>query len=243
MRPALRATRVPPIAAVREGATLPPGRFARWRAARLRRAGVWSASGSSRRAVRRRAVDGRRSCSRWVSGPLRLPRGRVLQLAAGRAALPRAGRSCREDRRRTRCACSRELDAQPAAHRVDGGRANDRPGARHAGRHAGPVHPEVVLRRGGQDLGDGLRRLGEGQFLAYTGSVYGALRTCQASRRSSASESATPASSAASSHSPRSTPGQARCSSWDGRRARRRCWTTSERTEPSPTRTTPRRII
>ena len=31
LRPALRATRVPPIAAVREGATLPPGRFARWR--------------------------------------------------------------------------------------------------------------------------------------------------------------------------------------------------------------------
>ena len=29
--PAVRATRVPPIAAVREGATLPPGRFARWR--------------------------------------------------------------------------------------------------------------------------------------------------------------------------------------------------------------------
>jgi putative ABC transport system permease protein len=31
VRPALRATRVPPIAAVREGATLPPGRFARYR--------------------------------------------------------------------------------------------------------------------------------------------------------------------------------------------------------------------
>jgi putative ABC transport system permease protein len=31
LRPALRATRVPPIAAVREGATLPPGRFARFR--------------------------------------------------------------------------------------------------------------------------------------------------------------------------------------------------------------------
>jgi putative ABC transport system permease protein len=31
LRPAMRATRVPPIAAVREGATLPPGRFARWR--------------------------------------------------------------------------------------------------------------------------------------------------------------------------------------------------------------------
>src|SRR5215208_5222951 len=31
IRPALRATRVPPIAAVREGASLPPGRFARYR--------------------------------------------------------------------------------------------------------------------------------------------------------------------------------------------------------------------
>ena len=34
LRPALRATRVPPIAAVREGATLPPGRFARFRPGR-----------------------------------------------------------------------------------------------------------------------------------------------------------------------------------------------------------------
>jgi putative ABC transport system permease protein len=32
LRPALRATRVPPLAAVREGVKLPPGRFARWRA-------------------------------------------------------------------------------------------------------------------------------------------------------------------------------------------------------------------
>jgi putative ABC transport system permease protein len=31
LRPAIRATRVPPIAAVREGASLPPGRFARFR--------------------------------------------------------------------------------------------------------------------------------------------------------------------------------------------------------------------
>ena len=31
LRPATRATRVPPIAAVREGSTLPPGRFARYR--------------------------------------------------------------------------------------------------------------------------------------------------------------------------------------------------------------------
>jgi putative ABC transport system permease protein len=31
LRPAVRATRVPPVAAVREGATIPPGRFARFR--------------------------------------------------------------------------------------------------------------------------------------------------------------------------------------------------------------------
>ena len=33
LRPAIRATRVPPIAAVREGATLPESRFARFRTA------------------------------------------------------------------------------------------------------------------------------------------------------------------------------------------------------------------
>jgi len=33
LRPAMRATRVEPIAAVREGATLPEGRFARYRTA------------------------------------------------------------------------------------------------------------------------------------------------------------------------------------------------------------------
>ncbi len=33
LRPAIRATRVPPVAAVREGATLPPGRFERFRGA------------------------------------------------------------------------------------------------------------------------------------------------------------------------------------------------------------------
>jgi putative ABC transport system permease protein len=33
LRPAIRATRVPPIAAVREGSTIPPGRFARYRPA------------------------------------------------------------------------------------------------------------------------------------------------------------------------------------------------------------------
>jgi putative ABC transport system permease protein len=57
VRPARRATRVPPIAAVREGATLPPGRFARFRpvgSASLAvlgflslAYGIWGASGTS----------------------------------------------------------------------------------------------------------------------------------------------------------------------------------------------------
>ena len=51
LRPALRATRVPPIAAVREGSILPPSRFARFglagRARPLRRGGRWSATAPS----------------------------------------------------------------------------------------------------------------------------------------------------------------------------------------------------
>ena len=65
LRPALRATRVPPIAAVREGATLPESRFARFRTpgslcdhgARLRRARL--------RPLRERPRDDRRS-SLWM---------------------------------------------------------------------------------------------------------------------------------------------------------------------------------
>ena len=67
LRPALRATRVPPIAAVREGATLPVGRFARFRTlgcgahhgARLRRARL--------RPVQAGPRHDRRPASRWAS--------------------------------------------------------------------------------------------------------------------------------------------------------------------------------
>ena len=90
LRPAIRATRVPPIAAVREGATLPESRFARFRTVgslglagpRLRRARV--------RAVRKRprydadaALDGHRGASD-------LHRRRALLRAARAAARERA---------------------------------------------------------------------------------------------------------------------------------------------------------
>ena len=54
LRPALRATRVPPIAAVREGATLPPGRFARFRTPCR-----GAADGARLRAARPRALRAR----------------------------------------------------------------------------------------------------------------------------------------------------------------------------------------
>ena len=67
LRPAIRATRVPPIAAVREGATLPESRFARFRTpgsllltgARVRRALL--------RAVRQRSRHDAGARSRWAS--------------------------------------------------------------------------------------------------------------------------------------------------------------------------------
>ena len=67
LRPAIRATRVPPIAAVREGATLPESRFARFRtvgslALTRRSASPRSPTGCSA------ATSARpRSCSGWAS--------------------------------------------------------------------------------------------------------------------------------------------------------------------------------
>ena len=68
LRPAIRATRVPPIAAVREGATLPESRFARFRTV--------GSLGADRARLRARSPTGcseatsarPRSCSGWASG-------------------------------------------------------------------------------------------------------------------------------------------------------------------------------
>ena len=67
LRPAVRATRVPPIAAVREGATLPPGRFARFRPMGPR---CWRVSGSSRSRTRCSPAGSapRRFCSSCSAG-------------------------------------------------------------------------------------------------------------------------------------------------------------------------------
>ena len=139
LRPALRATRVPPIAAVREGATLPPGRFARYRGI----GAALTASPASRRsptASSATASARSRSSSGWASGAAHVPRRRALLVAARPSARQRARLARGADRRRGRPARARQRSAQPAAHRVDRGRADDRARARHARRHARRGH-------------------------------------------------------------------------------------------------------
>ena len=82
LRPAIRATRVPPIAAVREGAILPPGeaRRLRWRGR-----GAHGARGASRRsrlASSPTASARSRSCSGWARDAPHVHRRRALLLAA-----------------------------------------------------------------------------------------------------------------------------------------------------------------
>ena len=68
LRPAFRATRVPPIAAVREGAELPPGRFAQVPAGRLGAADARPGSACSSTACSAAASRRSRSSSPWASG-------------------------------------------------------------------------------------------------------------------------------------------------------------------------------
>ncbi len=99
LRPAVRATRVPPIAAVREGSTLPPGRFARFRTpgsldrdrARLRgsdlRALQRPALRQAPRDDRRARLDGARCAARLHRHLARLgalrPPARLVDRASG----------------------------------------------------------------------------------------------------------------------------------------------------------------
>ena len=134
LRLALRATRVPPIAAVREGATPPPGRFARYRglgAALTAVAGfaalLYGLFGSG--------LGTTQVLLGWASARPHLPGRRALLVAPRPLARDRARLAGDEDRRRRGIARTGQLEAQPAAHRVDRRRADDRP-ACHARRDA-----------------------------------------------------------------------------------------------------------
>ena len=85
LRPARRATRVPPIAAVREGAKLPPGRFAKYRGVGSATLASW-ASSRSPTGCGERAERGRFSLFMGIGAVLDLLRGRAVHVAADQAA-------------------------------------------------------------------------------------------------------------------------------------------------------------
>ena len=128
LRPALRATRVEPIAAVREGATLPPGRFARFRTAG---SAIVIALGFLAIVLGLFVAHG--------TGPVLALMGVGailvfigLSLLSARFVPGMAlwiGWPATRDRRRDRPARARQHDAQPAADRVDRRGADDRAGA------------------------------------------------------------------------------------------------------------------
>ena len=202
VRPAIRATRVPPIAAVREGATLPVGRFHRYRpiVALVTTIVGFAAltSGSSGRASARPAI------LLWMGlGALLIFSG--VSLLSYKLVPPLAavlGWPARALRRRRGRARARELAAQPRAHRLDGVRADDRPGAGDARRRArGRDHEELPRRR---------QRLWNADYAITAQNNFSPIpsrprtrrRRCGASRRSPTCASATRRSSAASARRP-----------------------------------------
>ena len=153
--PAKRATRVPPIAAVREGSTLPASRFAAHthKAGVDRRGGV--ARGAAGRAVRRRAQHDRPRRAARRRRARRVPRHGAAGAAPGHAAGPPRGLAGAPARHR-RGAGRRERRPQPGTDRVDRGRADDRAHARDA---RGRARLEPRDRHQGGHRGRGPRRL------------------------------------------------------------------------------------
>ena len=140
--PARRATRVPPIAAVREGSTLPASRFA----AHSRNTGLGVVAGVAGRDLRRRLRRRQRRRRRAAARARRdraLPGHRAARPAARQAAgAPRrlARAPCRRRRRR---AGRRERRPQPLADGVDRRRADDRADARDGRGGARRRHEQV----------------------------------------------------------------------------------------------------
>ncbi len=175
LRPAIRATRVPPVAAVREGATLPPGRFAR-----LRGAGALLMIAAGFGALAYGLFGGGLDTTEiliWMGvGALLVFLG--VALFSSRLVRPLAhvlGWPATRMGGAAGSLATGQRPAQPAANRVDRGRADDRPRARHArgdagvrdrgvvqGRRQRPLHGRLRDHRAKQLLADPDRRSGRG---------------------------------------------------------------------------------
>ena len=144
LRPAVRATRVPPIAAVREGATLPESRFARFRT--VGSLGLTALGFAALAYGLFGSGLGTTQILLWMGlGALLIFLGVALFSAKlVRPLAAAARRAAGALRRRGRPARARQRAPKPAANRLDRGGADDRPGARHARRDArGRDHEHV----------------------------------------------------------------------------------------------------
>ncbi len=166
LRPAIRATRVPPIAAVREGATIPAARFSR-----LRGAGALLMTGSASRRLSTAsspAASTRTQVLIWMGlGTLLVFLGVALFSSQARPAARAGARLAgRADRRGGGVARTGQRPPQPAAHGLDGRGADDRARARHARRDARRRDHRVVRGRGQRHLRRRLRDHRSEQLLA-----------------------------------------------------------------------------
>ena len=158
--PARRATRVPPIAAVREGAMLPQSRLARSRTAAPIVLGIAAVLLGSR-PVRGRPVHGRRPGAGRGGLPPAVHRRRHDLVAPGAAARGRRRGTRRAPRRSGRRARQGQRHAQPRADGPNGRRADDRARAGHARRDVGG-EPQGHHQERAQGSGArGLRRDGQ----------------------------------------------------------------------------------
>ena len=149
LRPALRATRVPPIAAVREGATLPRVALRALPHARERRCSRSLGFAALAYGLFGSGLGTTQILLCMGIGTLLIFFG--VALLSARIARPLAhvlGWPATQDRRRRRRARARQLAAQPAAHRLDRLGADDRARARDARRGARRRDHVELPRRG-----------------------------------------------------------------------------------------------
>ena len=147
LSPALRATRVPPIAAVREGAQLPRSALSRHSTKIAAVTVLIAVARALLRAARGRHRDGHALHAARRRRARAVRRGRPALVAPRRPARPHRRAARAPDGRRGRQARRGQRDARPRAHRLDRGRADDRHRARDVRRRAGAGPARVQQRR------------------------------------------------------------------------------------------------
>ena len=156
LAPARRATRVPPLAAMRDEAAVPPPPTRRrkilsWGLLIIGALAILFALFGGAPASQALSMLGVGAIALFIAVALLSPR--LVPVIAGAV-----GRPARAIARRGRPACARERDAQPEPHGRDGGRADDRARARDLRLHPRGRRQGVDRRHGGEPDEGGARR-------------------------------------------------------------------------------------